>query len=202
MPAASVEEDDTALLARCLTGDQAACEVLVHTYARMVGTVIWRATGAEEDVEDLTQEAFLRAFRALSTFRGQSKVSTWLCTIAHRVAIDHLRRRASTRPVVGDRHISAEGDGVLDRLEDPSPDPEAVLEASQMHRLVREQLALLPEKYRVPLEYAAVQGLDYQTIAAMLDVPLGTVKTFVFRGRQQLRERVARVLRQPGGTVR
>jgi RNA polymerase sigma-70 factor (ECF subfamily) len=84
-------------------------------------------------------------------------------------------------------------------LEDVRPTPEAVLEVKQMHRLIREQVAQLPEKYRVPLVYAAIDGLDYGTIAAMLDMPVGTVKTLVFRAKQQIRERIGHVLQRTAG---
>lgn len=77
---------------RRLVGDQAACTELVDAHARMVGTVIWRATGRADAVEDLSQETFLRVFRALPYFTARSRVSTWIYTIAHRVAIDFRRR--------------------------------------------------------------------------------------------------------------
>ena len=86
-------DDDRQLVARCLAGDQSACTALVDTYARMVGTVIWRATGDHEEVADLTQETLLRAFRALPYFDARARLSTWIYTIAHRVTIDYLRRQ-------------------------------------------------------------------------------------------------------------
>ena len=88
-----MEEADAELVRRCLAGDQAACARLVSRHARMAGTVIWRAIRDRALVEDLCQETFLRAFRALAGFDGRARLSTWICSIAHRVAVDELRRQ-------------------------------------------------------------------------------------------------------------
>src|SRR5262249_20259337 len=160
---ASVEHDDRELIAGCLAGDQAACAELVRLHGRVVGTVIWRATGDASAVEDLAQETFLRAFRALPLFEGGAKLSTWLCTIAHRVAIDHVRkaarRKESSLPETED-----EQDALFERHRESEPDPEALVSRDEAERLVRQHLEELPEKYRLPLVYAAIEGLDYATI--------------------------------------
>ena len=188
--------DEQQLVQRCLTGDQDACTDLVDAYARLVGTIIWRATGDGDVVEDLAQETFLRVFRALPGFAAQAKLSTWICTIAHRVAIDHLRKAGRSRlesPLTG-------GDDdpetrSLDRLPASGViDPETAAVRAEFDRIVRDGLGQLPEKYRLPLVYAAIDGLDYGTIAAMLGVPIGTVKTLVFRAKQMLKARIAAAL--------
>jgi RNA polymerase sigma-70 factor (ECF subfamily) len=190
-----VTDDDSALVSRCLAGDQDACAALVNAYVRMVGTVIWRATGHLEEVEDLTQETFLRVFRALPYYDRRARLSTWIYTIAHRVTIDFLRRRAGTR-----KNIMLVADPELERsFEEQLPsdalDPEGLLLQGQNEELVRDALAELPPKYRLPLVYAAIAGLDYATIAEMLRLPIGTVKTHVFRGKQLLK---AAIVRRPG----
>ena len=159
----------------------------------MVGTVIWRTTGAHAEVADLTQETFLRVFRALPYFDARARLSTWIYTIAHRVTIDYLRRQGHWSI----RSLSRDDDG--DRTEDPAfvasdPDPEMVLTQTQDGELVRNALAELPPKYRLPLVYATIAGLDYATIAGMLDVPVGTVKTHVFRGKALLKIAILRRL--------
>jgi RNA polymerase sigma-70 factor (ECF subfamily) len=190
--------DEADLLHRCLAGDQDACTELVDDHARMVGTIIWRATGDHEAVEDLAQETFLRVFRGLPYFEARAKLSTWICTVAHRVAIDHQRSAGRRR----ENQLTAdEGPDALplDRL--PASrglDPEEAAGRAQTDRIVREGLRQLPEKYRLPLVYAAIDGLDYGTIASMLDVPLGTVKTHVFRAKQMLKERIAPALQARG----
>jgi len=169
-------------LGRCARGEASACAELVARYGRLVGTIILRTLGRGEDVEDLSQEAFLRVFRFLPEFQGRARLSTWICTVAQRVAVDELRRRQ--RSV-----LIAPADEALDL---PSADDvPAAAEQQQRDALVRAALQELPEKLRLPLLYASIDGLDYDTIAMMLALPVGTVKTHIFRGKQLLRERLA-----------
>jgi RNA polymerase sigma-70 factor, ECF subfamily len=150
----------------------------------MVGTVIWRATGDQNAVDDLAQETFLRVFRALHYFDARARLSTWIYTIAHRVAIDHLRKAGRWReePLESDD---------ISLLKAVSTSPEAMVARKEIDELVRDGLAKIPEKYRIALVYAAIEGLDYPTIAAMLGVPIGTVKTLVFRGKRMLKEQIS-----------
>lgn len=182
------EADERAWLERCARGEASACAELVARYGRMVGTIILRTTGRHAEVEDLTQEAFLRVFRHLPEFEGRAKLSTWICTVAQRVALDELRR-TGRRPVLAD----------LDTAAEPAApdDPAADAEQRQRDQLVRQALDSLPEKYRLPLLYVAIEGVDYQTLSTLLAMPVGTVKTNVFRGKQLLRERLEALA--PGG---
>lgn len=181
-----MHRDDGGLVRRCLKGDQDACTELVDRFARMVGTVIWRATGDQHAVEDLAQETFLRVFRGLPYFDARAKLSTWIFTIAHRVAVDHLRQAGRWREQLADDHR----DDLLARMPADTADPETVVARDELDHLVREQLEELPDKYRLPVLYAAIEGLDHDTIGAMLGVQPGTVKTLVFRGKQMLKQRM------------
>jgi RNA polymerase sigma-70 factor (ECF subfamily) len=158
-----------------------ACRELVDQYARVAGTIILRTIGRRDQVEDLLQETFLRVFRALPEFEGRAQLSTWICTIAQRVAVDELRRRQRSPVLVSDEDAP-------DAANAADVERDADREASDGQ--VRAALAKLPEKYRLPLVYAAIDGLDYDTIATMLGIPVGTVKTNVHRGKQLLRERL------------
>jgi RNA polymerase sigma-70 factor (ECF subfamily) len=172
-------------LGRCAKGDQVACAELVSQHARMAGTIILRTLGRREDVEDLVQETFLRVFRYLPEFEGRAKLSTWICTIAQRVAVDELRKRQralQTAPEEFGAEIAAD------------EDVERAVTQAESDALVREALAELPEKYRLPMVYATIDGLDYDAIGAMLNIPVGTVKTHVFRGKQMLRARLEQSL--------
>jgi RNA polymerase sigma-70 factor (ECF subfamily) len=172
-------------LGRCAKGDQAACAELVGQYARMAGTIILRTLGRHEEVEDLVQDTFLRVFRYLPEFEGRSKLSTWICTIAQRVAMDELRRRQRAVPTV----LEEAGAQVA-----ADEDVEGSAAQLQNDLKVREALLALPDKYRLPIVYAAIEGLDYDVISAMLNMPVGTVKTNVFRGKQMLREILEKTL--------
>src|SRR5262245_21434248 len=195
MPGA--DRDERALVDACLTGDQAACTALVETYARMVGTVIWRATGQRDVIEDLTQETFLRTFRALEYFDARARLSTWIYTIAHNVAVDHLRRTAGVQidPLADDEKEGREPRELASEM----PTPEMLLSRAEAGTLVNAGLARLPAKYRLPVIYASIDGLDYPAIARMLGVPLGTVKTLIFRGKRMLRTEIERMLKERHG---
>src|SRR6516162_536084 len=135
------DPDERALVSACLAGDQGACAALVAAYARMVGTVIWRATGQRDVIEDLTQETFLRTFKALEYFDSRARLSTWIYTIAHNVAVDHLRRSAGMevdsltwRENETDRRDARE-------LAADTPGPEALLSRAEAEALVNAGLA-------------------------------------------------------------
>lgn len=179
---------DLALVKRCLSNDQEACAQLVDQYARMVGTIIWRATQDEEHVEDLVQETFMRVFRGLPYFHARAKLSTWICTVAHRVAIDHIRSRARAR------ERSPEGIDETSVTTAPAAsaviDPERATAQTELDTLLREELDALPERYRLPLLYVAIEGLKYETVGEMLQMPTGTVKANVFYAKRTLRDRL------------
>lgn len=190
--------EDQELVEACLARDERACTALVDTYARMVGTVIWRATGNHDVIEDLTQETFLRVFRALEYFDARARLSTWIYTIAHNVAVDHLRRTAGQRvDSLTWRTTDSDEEAEERQVASPDLDPEAQLSREESQRLVNEALAQLPAKYRLPVTYAAIEGLDYPSIAEMLGAPLGTVKTLIFRGKRMLKQEISRRLRTP-----
>lgn len=181
------EDDERGLVERCLAGDQAACGTLVESYARLVGTVIWRATGNHDVVEDLAQETFLRVFRGLAAFDRRSHLSTWIFTIAHRVAIDHLRVVGRWGLVSFDASPADEREAT-DALREPAMSAETRVIRDEEVRRMLDALARLPDKYRLPLTYATIEGLDYPTIAAMLGATVGGVKTLVFRAKRMLRD--------------
>jgi len=187
-----VDHSESVLVERVLAGDQEACMRLVHSYSRMVGTVIWRATGDDQIVEDLSQETFLRVFRAMGYFDSRGKLSTWIYTIANRVAIDHLRRNSRWRE---ESLTDESGTDVKRAMSDPeSPDPEDALAHKEIRGVIQNELALLPETYRLALVYTAIDELDYQTVAAMMDIPVGTLKTYVFRGKKVLKDRITHAM--------
>jgi RNA polymerase sigma-70 factor, ECF subfamily len=187
-----VDDKEWALVEQVLSGDQEACMRLVNNYSRMVGTVIWRATGDDRIVEDLSQETFLRVFRALGCFDSRGKLSTWIYTIANRVAIDHLRKATRWRE---ESPTSEAGSNLADELAAPeSLDPHAVLARKEIRSVVQKELAQLPEAYRLALVYTAIEELDYQTVASMLDIPVGTLKTYVFRGKIILKGKITHAM--------
>ncbi len=183
---------ESALVKQVLSGDQEACMRLVNNYSRMVGTVIWRATGDDRVIEDLSQETFLRVFRAMEYFDSRGKLSTWIYTIANRVAIDYLRKNSRIR-----EESSLGETGLLDPETMPDsgiPDPENALAREEIRSVIQREMAQLPETYRLALVYTAIDELDYQTVAAMMQIPVGTLKTYVFRGKKILKDRITHAM--------
>ena len=194
-----MEHSEQMLVDKVLSGDQEACMRLVNNYSRMVGTVIWRATGDDRIVEDLSQETFLRVFRAMAYFDSRGKLSTWIYTIANRVAIDHLRKTKRWREESPADESASDMEKTRADLE--SPDPENALAQKEIRDVIRDELAQLPEAYRLALVYTAIDELDYQTVAGMMNIPVGTLKTYVFRGKKILKDRITHAMQGRSATT-
>src|SRR5262245_58993116 len=175
----SRELDDLTLL-RAQRGEAAACRALVVKYQRPVFALLSRMlapSGRLALVEDLAQETFLRAFRALSAFdrAGRARLSTWILTIATRLGIDELRKQAPSEPLERASRVAAPGHS------------DARLEA----RAIARALAELAPEYRAAFLLRELHDLEYAEIALALGIDLGTVKSRLFRARAALREALA-----------
>jgi RNA polymerase sigma-70 factor, ECF subfamily len=179
--------DVAAALERARTGDAEAFGLLVDRYRGAVFRAALAATGSAADADDAAQEAFVAAYRRLDRFRGDSSFKTWLLTIVWNKALD--RRRATRRAFLP---LETE-DG---RTADP-PSPEAradtALVAASAHRAVKQLVAALPPKLRDPLLLAASGDYSYVEIAAMLAIPVGTLKWRISEARQIVREKLQRL---------
>jgi len=166
--------DEGVLVADSLRGDLSAYDRLVAAYQDHIYQTAYRITGHREDARDAAQEAFLRAYRALRTFRGEASFSTWMTRIAVNAALDVVRRRPVHSSVPAD--VAAEGG-------DPTTD---VLRRDQQWR-VQQAIAALPPDHRAVVVLRDVQGLRYDEIARVLGVPVGTVRSRLSRARESLR---------------
>ena len=175
-PVAAPVEDDQALIAATLAGRGEAFGELVTRYERAVFNLALRTLRDRTEAEDAVQEAFFKAYRALHTFRPGAKFSTWIFTICYRSCCDRLAKR---------KRFS--GDELPDRA-DPSAGPELLAERSDEATRLRAAIDALPEKYRTVITLYHLQGKQYEEIASVLDLPLGTVKTHLFRAKEQLRK--------------
>lgn len=175
--------DEQALMQRARRGDTAAFERLVTAYERKVYALALRSTGSEADAADLTQEVFLRAWRSLGKFRGDSAVSTWLYRITMNLCIDFSRKKSFQAVPLTDE----EG------TELPLPDtraansPEAALDSRELSRELRAALDELTEEHRKIVLLRDVSGLSYQEIGKLLRLEEGTVKSRLARARRNLR---------------
>jgi len=178
---ASTEQDDVALVVASQTGDQDAFALLVQRHQRRVFNLVFRMLQQYEEANEITQEAFLAAWQGLPSFRGNARFSTWLYRIAYNCALKQLelRKRDKALQVA----MQAEHRNDEERVNDE-------IEARDRQAVVREQLSLLPAKYRIVLILRHLQEMTYEEMAEILTMPIGTIKTHLFRARNLLKERL------------
>ena len=179
-------EVDQQLVARAQRGDKRAFELLVVKYQRKLGRLLSRWVRDPAEVEDVTQEAFIKAYRALPTFRGDSAFYTWLYRIAINTAKNYLvalGRRAPTS--TGFDNEEAEGFEDAEQLRDSST-PETELEGKQVAAVVNKAMDALPEDLRTAITLREIEGLSYDEIASVMNCPIGTVRSRIFRAREAI----------------
>ncbi len=184
--------DDNSLIAACRAGRTEAFGVLVGRYQDRLYPTMLRLTGSTEDALDLLQDAFLRAFEKLDRFQGESSFYTWVYRIAVNLALsDRRRRRSSTRA----RGCGGEGGEPLDPPDDPATsDPTLPIERAERDDLIQAALNSLADDHRAVVVMKEFDGLRYEEIAAILGVPIGTIRSRLHRARLELRERLRGVV--------
>ena len=176
-------------LRRCLAGDEQAYRDLVRRYQRQVFSLARRMVGSAEDAEDLTQETFVRMFRALERYDASRSFPAWLFTIATRLCIDHLRRRR-VRPISMVQRDSATDEDYTLEIEDQGPRPDELAVLAEEEGRVQDLIDSLPHHYRIVVMLRHQQDLSYEEIAEALHLPLGTVKARIHRARALLKLRL------------
>ena len=178
-------EQELTVIRRVQHGDVEAFELLVAAYEKNVFNVALQMTGNREDAQDMTQEAFIKAYSSLSSFRGDSRFSSWLYRIVANVCLD-FKRRQSRRPSASLTVEDDEGESVQLDIADESQSPETLLEQKMTREAVREGLQQLPDEQRQILLLREIQGLSYEEIGEALQLEPGTVKSRIFRARKKL----------------
>jgi len=186
-----VQGDDAAgreepLLARLRSGEARAFEELVIAHQHRVFGVALRMLGNSGEAEEVAQETFLRAHRAIGAFRGDARLSTWLYGIASRLCLNRLAG--------GERRLRRGGEAELGRLAAAGPDPAADLERSEVEQALHRAIAELPEERRIVVVLRDLEGLSYEEIAAALELELGTVRSRLHRARMDLKDKLERFL--------
>jgi RNA polymerase sigma-70 factor (ECF subfamily) len=176
--------DEAALVARLRTRDLRAFEELVIAYQHRVFGVALRMLGSRGEAEEIAQETFLRAYRALPEFRGEARLGTWLYAIASRLCLNRLASPA--------RRLARDDPDALTEAPSPEPDAVAALERAELDGAVREAIAALPEDRRIVVILRDLEGLSYEEIAEVLALEPGTVRSRLHRARMDLKAKLER----------
>lgn len=189
----AVSNADAALILRCQANDAAAFNEIVTRYKNRVYNYICRMIGAGLDAEDLTQETFVRAYLNIHSFQSRASLNTWLFRIATNICIDFTRKNSkiTMQTVPLQAHENREADGPERAIPDDRFDPQSVYLNKELGTQVDQALRSLPEKLRSVVLLHDLEGLPYEEIAAIVECPLGTVKSRLFNARLALREKLA-----------
>ncbi|MBM5575502.1 MULTISPECIES: RNA polymerase sigma factor RpoE [Deefgea] len=189
---------DHELVLRAQNGDQRAFELLVVKYQRRVVRLLSRMIRDQNEIEDVTQEAFIKAYRALPSFRGESAFYTWL----YRIAINTAKNYLSTlgrRPILSAEYEDEDGDTVdAAALVPDFHTPETELSNKQIVSTVNEAVDALPDELREAITLREMDGMSYDEIALAMDCPIGTVRSRIFRAREAIANRLRPLLGDVG----
>ncbi|MEK6649344.1 MAG: sigma-70 family RNA polymerase sigma factor [Bacteroidota bacterium] len=177
--------EDSVLIRRALEGDQRSFRRLRAKYHDAIFNLIARMIRNREEVEDLTQEAFIKAFGSLRSFNEEYAFSTWLYKIATNNCIDHIRKKKLHTFSI-DKPIESKDSDYTFELPDSTYAPDREIIDSQRKRLLQEAIDSLPAKYRQVIILRHTEEKEYQEIAKQLRLPIGTVKAHIFRAREML----------------
>jgi RNA polymerase sigma-70 factor (ECF subfamily) len=182
---------DADVVALAQRGREDAFRELVRRYERPVFSLVFRIVRDSATAEDLAQDTFIKVLNNIDKYRPEFKLSSWLFKIANNVAIDHLRRRQlNTVSMDGSPHASTAADIEATRFDVASDDESALeeMESKELGSAIEHAIGKLRPEYRSCILLRHVEGRSYEEIAATLDLPLGTVKTYIHRARHELRE--------------
>jgi RNA polymerase sigma-70 factor, ECF subfamily len=184
------------LIERCLAKDNAAWEEVVARFRRKVFHIAYKFTGKHDEAEDLTQEIFLKVFRSLEKFNRDADFSTWLSSVARNYCIDRYRASKREKEVLVDDLLA------FDHAPSPAGNPHRTLEDRDLRTFVRAGLDQLAPKLREAVVLRDLQGLTYQEMAERLELPEGTVKSRINRGREELARLLKKAQQAPARSRR
>lgn len=192
----SERDVDQLLVERAQRGDKRAFELLVDKYQRKLARLVSRLVRDPGEVEDVTQEAFIKAYRALPSFRGDSAFYTWLYRIGINTAKNYLAALGRRAPTSTDVEAEeAEGFESGELLRDINT-PESLLLTKEIGNTVNAAIESLPEELRSAIQLRELEGMSYEEIAKLMDCPIGTVRSRIFRAREAIAERLKPLLDQ------
>ena len=184
-PASGVEQSDLELVRRAQRNERGAFDLLVLRYQHKVIKLVARLLRDPSEAEDVAQEAFVKAYRALGSFRGDSAFYTWLYRIAVNTARNTMASR-QRRPLEYEADLSESEQSAVDARMKDVDTPEAAALSEEIHQTVNRAVEELPEDLRTAIILREIEGLSYEEIAAAMDCPVGTVRSRIFRAREAI----------------
>lgn len=191
-----LDQSDLLLVQRTVAGDHKAFELLVIKYQRRIQRLIGRMVRDVDLVEDIAQETFIRAYRALPRFRGEAQFYTWLYRIAvntTKKALMELKRDLTVSEGLF-RTDQEDETSLLENVLTSSETPEAVLASKELAQMVNTAVDALPEDLRQAIVLREIEGLSYEEISTLMDCPIGTVRSRIFRAREAISEKIKPLL--------
>jgi RNA polymerase sigma-70 factor (ECF subfamily) len=183
------DDDDAEVVRQCRLGNEQAYRQLIERYQPRIYSLAVRMVGQAQDAEDVTQETFVRMFRAIDRYDPARPFAAWLFTIASRLCIDHIRRRRS-RPISLVQRETGSQDEHLIEVEDTGLKPDEIVSRAEEEQRAHTLVDSLPPHYRIVVMLRHQQDLSYEEISQVLHLPLGTVKARIHRARALLKERL------------
>jgi len=200
--AIAVRAEEASIVAELKSGSEEAYNWLIAHYHQPIYSLVYRIVNDPADAADTTQEVFLKVFRGMKRFNGESSLKTWLYRIAIHEASNHrrwwFRHKSKESPIEAQEDASGNSFGLCDTLVDRGESPLELLAHEEIRARVEGELRQVPEPYRTTVLLRDIEGLSYEEIAEVLQVSLGTVKSRLIRGREALKKRLEAFVRQLG----
>lgn len=185
-----MEEQEKLLVSRSQKGDISAFEELIYNYEKKAYNIAFRIMGNEEDAKDMTQEAFIKIYKSIGNFRGESTFSTWLYRIVTNVCLDELRKRKKNSTIPLEMNIETEKGNAVLELSAEKETPEDIYEQVEKKHMIQSAISSLADDYKTVIILRDVQGFSYEEIATMLNCSLGTIKSRINRARNLLKDKL------------
>lgn len=181
---------DMALVSLIKNGDKEAFTILIKRYEKKVFNILYLQLGNIPDLEDLAQEVFIKVFKNIKNFRGESQFSTWLYRIAMNVSYDYRRKNKEVFSL--DDPLREDEEDTFEKIiaNDNKEDPLSIIEGEELRNKLRKFIRELPKEYQEVLILREYEGLSYEEIAKILNCPIGTVESRLFRARKELKEKI------------
>ncbi|MCX7842764.1 MAG: sigma-70 family RNA polymerase sigma factor [Clostridia bacterium] len=183
-----MSDSERLLLEKAKNGDVEAFEKLIEGSQKRVFNVALRMLGNHDDASEISQEVFIKVFKSIGSFKGNSSFSTWIYKITVNLCLDELRKRKNSRVISLDETIKIKDEEVRMQIEDDGPSPDVEVEKRAIRQVVTQAIEKLSDEHKVVVILRDIQGFSYDEIAKLINCPEGTVKSRINRARQSLKE--------------